>query len=52
MSRLETMLRDFTCYTRNVLHEDNKIDQGNGQASKHIALPCLQSTYKCKHSIR
>jgi hypothetical protein len=51
MSRLELMLRDFTCYIRNVLHEDNKIDQGNEQTSKHIALPFLQSTHKCKQSI-
>jgi hypothetical protein len=51
MSRLKVMLRDFMCYIRNVLHEDNKIDQGNGQTSKHIALPFLQSTQKCKHSI-
>jgi hypothetical protein len=51
MSRLEVMLRDFMCYIRSVLHEDNKIDQGNGQTSKHIAFPFLQSTHKCKHSI-
>jgi hypothetical protein len=50
MSRLEVMLRDFMCYIRNVLHEGNKIDQGNGQTSKHIALPFLQSMHRCKHS--
>jgi hypothetical protein len=50
MSRLEVMLRDFMCYIRNVLHEDNKIDQGIGQTSKDIALPFLQSMHKCKHS--
>jgi hypothetical protein len=51
MSRLEVMLRDFTYYIRNLLHEDNKIDQGNGQTSKHIVLPFLQSMHECKHSI-
>jgi hypothetical protein len=49
MSRLEVMLRDFMCYIRNVLHRDNKIDQGNGQTSKHIALPFLQSTHHSIH---
>jgi hypothetical protein len=49
MSRLEVMLRDFMCYIRNVLHRDKKIDQGNGQTSKYIALPFLQSTHHSIH---
>jgi hypothetical protein len=51
MSRLEVMSRDFMCYIRIFLHEDNKTNQGNEQISKHNALPFLQSTHKCKHSI-
>ncbi len=48
--KIKSDVERFMCYIRNLLREGNKIDQGNGQTSKHIALPFLQSMHRCKHS--